>query len=417
MRNNLNLTYKKTFGKKEKPIDFTYSFSGNAGGYNSEADPDAFKNTYTKVSDNVLRNSVRLNWLVNSIWITNVEFSASMNYSDKKQTIKTNKSASSTQSAIHTTEEGYFIATEYDKNPNANILLLPTGYWYETSYDDDKPVYYTAEIKGKWSRDFGILRSNFLLGSQFNSSGNYGKGVSYEDMRYAPTYREFRYDEQPFINNISLYAEEKLTFPLFKRELQLQGGVRYDVISINGSEYGTVSSLSPRSNMKYTFIDKGNGFVKNVSIHAGLGDAVKLPSSYILYPRPSYTDKISFASTTSGDGTAFYAYYTLPAKPIYNADLKWQRNRKAEIGIDLNLGGTKISLTAFRDKIYNPYKSAASYVPFSYKLTSQSALNDCLIPEQNRVFSIDQSSGIVTVSDKTGQLASQQLTSKTQNTF
>ena len=106
------------------------------------------------------------------------------------------------RNAINHMEEGYFMSAPYSVNPSANILLLPVGTWYQVSYNDEKPVNYSLEMKAKWSRNFGQVRSNLLLGSQYNTSGNYGKGVSYADMRYAPTYREFRYDKQPFVNNM-----------------------------------------------------------------------------------------------------------------------------------------------------------------------------------------------------------------------
>ncbi len=416
-RNNLSLIYRNTFGQKKRPIELTYGITGNTGGYNSESDPDAFTGTYKKIKDNVLRSNLYINWLLNRPWITNLEFSGSVNYTDKKQEEQTNKSASSATAAIHTTDEGYFIATRYDENPNAAITLIPAGYWYQLKYNDEKPVTYSSKIKASWLRKFGKVRSDLKAGGEFVYSGNYGKGGSYADMRYAPTYREFRYDKQPFVKNLALYAEEKISFPVLGKELQVQSGVRADITSIKGSDYGVVQSFSPRTNVQYTLIADNSDFVKKLSFHAGWGDAVKLPSSSILYPSPSYSDKISFAPGTLADGTVFYAYYTIPEKPIYNPGLKWQRNRKTEIGVDLRLGSTQISLTAFHDKVFHPYKETTTYTPFSYKLTDQTSLNNCIIPENNRAYMIDQNSGIVTVSDKTGQYDSQQLSYITRNTF
>ena len=80
--------------------------------------------------------------------------------------------------------------------------------------------------------------------------------------------------------------------------------------------------------------------------HVGWGDAVKLPSSAMLFPTPTYTDRIAFASTST-NGIASYAYYTTPQKAIYNEDLKWQRNRKSEIGIDMDIRIARISVTGY----------------------------------------------------------------------
>jgi len=416
-RNNLSLIYRNTFSKGNHPLELTTNISGNVGGYDSEADPDAFTNTYSKAKDYVLRTSFTLNWLLNRSWITGLNFSGSVNYSDKKQEEKTNKSSSSASAAIHTTEEGYFIATKYDENTNAPITLIPSGYWYQLQYNDEKPITYTTEIKANWLHKFGGINSNLKTGAEFVNSGNYGKGIYYADKRYAPTWREFRYTDQPFVKNIALYAEEKMSFPIYNKKLEIQAGIRTDITSIKGSEYGTIYSNSPRINAQYLLFNNSRTFVKRLSIHAGWGDAIKLPSSNILYPRPSYSDKLSFAPGTLADGTVFYAYYTIPTKPIYNPDLKWQRTRKTEIGLDFRLGGTKISLTAFLDKTYHPYKSSYAYQPLSYKLTDQSNLENCEIPLANRSYTIDQTTGAVTVADKTSKYANETLSYITRNTF
>ena len=57
------------------------------------------------------------------------------------------------------------------------------------------------------------------------------------------------------------------------------------------------------------------------------------------------------------------------------------------------------------------------YTPYSYNLTTQEHLNNCEIPSANRVYSIDQQTGIVTVTDKTGASPSQELSYNTRNTF
>ncbi len=416
-RNNITMTYRNTFGKANHPVELTYGLTGNLGGYDSESDPDAFTGTYTKYNDYVLRTNLLVNWLLNRSWITGIELSGSINYSDRKKETMDNKSASSSTAAIHSATDGYFIARNYDENPDASVILIPAGYWYELEYDDDKPITYSASLKADWVRKFGTVNNKVKIGGEFSYSGNYGKGIYYGDMRYAPTWRAYRYDEQPFVNTYSFYAEENATFPVMGKELQVQAGARSDITSIKGSEYGVARSISPRINTQYTLVKNKTGFLKKFSVHAGWGDAIKLPSVNILYPRPDYTDDLAFVSTTSSDGTAFYAYCTTVTKPLYNPDLRWQRNRKTEIGMDLQLGKTRISLTAFRDKTFNPYRESDSYTPFSYKLTQQTDLDLCEIPETDRVFSIDQTTGIVTVTDKTGVYASQELTYKTINTY
>jgi outer membrane receptor protein involved in Fe transport len=237
-------------------------------------------------------------------------------------------------------------------------------------------------------------------------------------MRYAPTWRERKYSDDPYMNNFALYAEDKISISLSSSMLlEFQGGLRSDITHIRQSEYGTAANLSPRFNAKYTFLRHNSGTISDVAVYAGWGKTVKLPSFEVLYPSPSYQDKLAFAPGTLADGSTFYAYYTYPDKPQYNPALKWQSSRQWEIGVEANLKWVKVSLSAFSKKTYDPYMRVNTYVPYTYKLTEQEALNNCPIPSQNRIYSIDQNTGVVTVTDKTGAQESVQLSYTERNTF
>jgi hypothetical protein len=418
-RNSLSLTYTNTLNRDSRqPLSLQAGFTGNIGGYNSEADPDAFQETYTKTRDHTLRGNLNLNWLLNLSWITNLSFSASMSRSDKQQRVNTNKNSASTQPLIHSREEGYFIATSYDENPNAEIILGPTGYWYQLAITDNKPVSHALKLKADWSHKWGEVQNKLMAGTEWTSNGNNGRGLYYDDLRYAPTWREYRYDELPFMNNIAAYLEDRINVPVGKNSsLQFTAGLRHDITYIRNSEYGTASSLSPRVNTKYIVIEKAKGSLSHLNFYAGYGKAVKLPSFEVLYPSPSYSDKLSFAPGTMSDGTSFLAYYSIPAKAEYNPNLKWQYTRQMEIGAEATVEGTRISLSFFRNKTFHPYMSVNQYTPYTYKLTTQEHLDNCEIPSANRIYAIDRTTGIVTVSDKTDTYAARDLGYNTRNTF
>ncbi len=411
-RNNLNLVYKKEFTLVNKPLVMTSTLAGNVGGYNDESDPDRFVNTYEKKSDNNIRGGVNFEYLLNLPWITNIELKASGNYSNKEKEVKKKFDSSSSTALRRSTETGYSIGTDYNDNPDAPIVVVPaTASAYKNQIIDNQPANYALSAKALWCRGFGKINNSLKIGGQYTYSGNYGRGEYFEDMRYTDeSYREFRYDDQPFINNLALYIEEKISFPLFNRELQLQGGIRNDNTYINHSEYGAVSSLSPRGNVRYILKHDDEGVIKRMCLHAGLGDAVKLPSSNVLYPRPKYSDELVFSDQTDSiTGMSYPAYYTYASKAIYNPDLKFQRVRKAEIGIDFRTKIAKFSITAYRDKTFDPYKTDDIYNFYTFNKTDNDALNTCLIPRENRQYDIDQNTGIITVTDKTGALASQEL--------
>ena len=413
-RNILSLHYMNVFMRGTMPLTLNAGIAGNIGGYNSEADPDEDLDDYQKMRDNNLRGNMELNWLLNRPWITSVQLRGSFAVADKLTEQYASKSSAATQAQIHSLSEGYFIAQDYDANPTADIILGPTGYWYQRSYNDAKPRNYSLKLKAEWSRRWkrrteklgstdtdGGLRTRLMIGAELTGSHNAGRGIYYEDMRYAPSWREYRYDQLPWMHNVALYGEACITVNTGRRSLaELTAGLRDDITMISGSDYGTVSSLSPRFNGRYVFWrDRRGAWVTDLSVHAGWGKSVKLPSFQVLYPRPSYSDLMAFASTSTQDNRSYYAYHTYPSKAIYNPDLRWQYTNQTDIGVEFTVKGTRVNISAFHHKTYRSYMAISHYTPFAYNYTPPSALEACGISAENRVFSIDRQTGVVTVSD------------------
>lgn len=406
-RNILSLNYMNIFMRETTPLTLNIGLTGNIGGYNAEADPDNELDDYSKSRDNNLRAHFELNWLLNKKWITNLSLRGSLSTADRKSEDYTHTNSATTLANLHAMEEGYFIATNYDSNPNAPIILGPTGYWHVKQFNDSKPINGSLRLKADWTRRFDKIMSRLMLGAEYTGSRNNGQGSYYDDLRYAPTWREYRYDDLPALNNIALYAEEKVSIPTSKLStLEITAGLRDDITIINGSEYGTVSSLSPRFNGRYTFWkNRRKRVVSELVLHAGWGKSVKLPSFQVLYPSPSYYDIEVFRSPSTANNTTVSAWYTRPSKALYNPDLKWQYTNQTDIGIEMNIKGTRVSLSAFHHRTYNPYMATTGYTPFSYYYTPVSALEGLTIPTDGRTYTIDPTTGTVTVSSADGSSA------------
>ena len=406
-RNILSLNYMNIFMRETTPLTLNIGLTGNIGGYNAEADPDNELDDYSKSRDNNLRAHFELNWLLNKKWITNLSLRGSLSTVDRKSEDYTHTNSATTLANLHAMEEGYFIATNYDSNPNAPIILGPTGYWHVKQFNDSKPINGSLRLKADWTRRFDKMMSRLMLGAEYTGSRNNGQGSYYDDLRYAPTWREYRYDDLPALNNIALYAEEKVSIPTSKLStLEITAGLRDDITIINGSEYGTVSSLSPRFNGRYTFWkNRRKRVVSELVLHAGWGKSVKLPSFQVLYPSPSYYDIEVFRSPSTANNTTVSAWYTRPSKALYNPDLKWQYTNQTDIGIEMNIKGTRVSLSDFHHRTYNPYMATTKYTPFSYFYTPVSALEGLTIPTDGRTYTIDPTTGTVTVSSADGSSA------------
>ena len=418
-RNILSLNYMKTFLNETTPLTLNVGVTGNLGGYNAEADPDQELDDYSKASDNTFRGHFDLRWLLNKRWLTNLSLKGALSYANHKTENYSHTSSASTQPYIHTREEGYFVANDYNDNPNGNIILGPTGYWYVKSFNDSKPLNWSLNLKAEWMRKFGKVMNGLKIGIDYTANRNNGRGTYYDDMRYAPTWREYHYDDLPTLHNLAVYVEDRISLPTTRRAtFELTAGLRNDRTFINGSDYGTVSSWSPRVNSRYVFWrNQRKQWVSELQVHAGWGKSVKLPSFQVLYPTPSYADRLAFASTSTSDNKSYYAYHTYPSSALYNPELRWQYTNQTDIGIKMTILGTQVSLSAFHHRTCRPYIMTDVYTPMSYKYTPPTSLNVLTSDVDNRRFNIDRQTGVVTAYDITGATDPKQLDYIERNTY
>lgn len=343
-RRGFSATYRNTF---LNALQFDFGLTGNIGGMNTEDDPDAYTGEYTKVRDNVFKVNTGLTWQLNRAWITNLKFNASVYFNDNRSHAHTPYSYASQQPAVHSEENGYFLATQ-----------LPYSYVADQIVDS-KELDYAASLKYEWNRRFGKLNSKLSAGAQWKATGNAGKGEYYLDASLAPNgYRPRSYSSYPYMHNLAVYAEENLTIPIKGTTLRVMAGLRMENIFINGTEYDKLYAFSPRFNGRWELNE-------HIAIRGGWGVAAKMPSYYVLYPEQEYRDIQTFG-ISYGDNQSSYVYYTIPYTMGHNSNLRWQRNQNAEIGVDLNVAKTKISLVGYFNRTKRPYKYANSYTPFSY---------------------------------------------------
>lgn len=417
-RNVLSLNYTNIFCRESMPLTLRAGLTANVGGYNSEADPDNELDDYQKMRDNALRAHVDLQWLLNRPWITNAQLSASIAYSDRRSETYSHASSASTQPYLHATEEGYYMP-DPAQGEGSGLILGPTGYWYVLGYNDSKPLSWQVKMKADWTRRMGIVTNRLMVGAQYSGSRNNGRGTYYDDIRLAPTWREYRYDRLPTMHNVALYAEDKVIIPTTRRaSFELTAGLRHDLTLIPGSDYGTTGSLSPRANARYVFWrQQRQRWVSDLEVHAGWGKSTKLPSFQVLYPAPSYSDLQVFASTSTADNLAYYAYHVYPMRAEYNPDLKWQYTNQADLGLEMTVKGTHVSLSAFRHTTHRSYLSIRTYTPFAYRYTGQTAFHGSTIAAEDRRFTIDHQTGIVTMHDANGVQPSVELASTERHTW
>lgn len=346
-RRGFSASYSNTF---KNVLKFEVGATGNIGGMNTKNDPDAYKGTWSKVRDNVLRANTSLTWLLRKSWITNLKLDASVNYNDNRSQDHAYGSSASMLPAVHSELAGYYLADR-----------LPVSY-FSDKVIDSKELDYAASLKYEWFKKSGKRLSKLKAGVQWKANGNVGEGEYYKDPSVAANgYRPRPYSQYPFMHNVAAYIEEDYTFPIGKTSLQISAGLRLENLFVKDTDYKNVSSLSPRFNAKWKISD-------NLSIRGGWGVSEKLPSFYILYPVQKYRDIQTFGFS-HGDASS-YVYYTQPYKMLFNENLKWQKNYNAEFGIEAYFLRTSVSLVGFFNKTKNPYTYQNIYTPFTYNIMS-----------------------------------------------
>lgn len=346
-RRGFSASYSNTF---KNVLKFEVGATGNIGGMNTKNDPDAYKGTWSKVRDNVLRANTSLTWLLRKSWITNLKLDASVNYNDNRSQDHAYGSSASMLPAVHSELAGYYLADR-----------LPVSY-FSDKVIDSKELDYAASLKYEWFKKSGKRLSKLKAGVQWKANGNVGEGEYYKDPSVSANgYRPRPYSQYPFMHNVAAYIEEDYTFPIGKTSLQISAGLRLENLFVKDTDYKNVSSLSPRFNAKWKISD-------NLSIRGGWGVSEKLPSFYILYPVQKYRDIQTFGFS-HGDSSS-YVYYTQPYKMLFNENLKWQKNYNAEFGIEAYFLRTSVSLVGFFNKTKNPYTYQNIYTPFSYNIMS-----------------------------------------------
>lgn len=373
-RRGFSAGYSNTF---RKSLKFDIGIAGNIGGMNTKDDPDAYTGEYTKVRDNVFRAHTSLAWLLNKSWITNLKFDASVYYNDNNSHAHTPYSYASEQPAVHADQEGYFIANK-----------LPLTFFADQIVDS-KELDYAASLKYEWNRLFNNVNSNLKAGIQWKATGNIGEGEYYENPSLAPNgYRPRPYTSYPYMHNVALYAEESLSLPIGNTSLRLMAGIRWENLFISGTQYNNLNTVSPRFNARWQLN-------RNISIRGGWGVTEKLPSYHVLYPRQEYRDIQTFGVSYNNNESS-YIYYSQPYTMLHNENLRWQRNQNSEIGIDIDIARTKISLVGYFNRTKLPYKFTSTYTPFSYNVLQ---LPEGFSMPSNPQITVDHQTGIAYIRD------------------
>ncbi len=351
-RTTMGITYSNTFNTDKSPLRFNVRLNGYISGNNVSSDPDVSKLDYYKRDDKRISLSLYGNWMLNKSWITTLNYNVSGSYEKdyaNKYTVGSGSLIPSTNTLTEGIGYGYFI------DPT-----VPRDY-----FSEEVPIYANAKISGKLNKKIGNTLSNTLFGLEYNTKGNIGRGEYYQSG--APQYfRERNYSEIPFMSDLSLFLEEKISLDLGKTKLELIGGARFNQMYIKGYNYSP--TIDPRFNGKYDILpNRKNGVLKYLAIRGGWGIMQRLPSIVQLYPKPRYIDNplFQYRNTTTGEELVIIQTSIIEDRLTYN--LSPVRTRNIEFGIDFKLFGIDAQLTYFNEKLSDGITPNSTYLSETYQ--------------------------------------------------
>ncbi|MDD4293260.1 MAG: TonB-dependent receptor [Bacteroidales bacterium] len=352
-RTTLGITYSNTFNKEKTPLRFNVRFSGYMTKNNTTSDPDVSKLDFDKRSDKNASLSIYGNWLLNKSWISSLNYNLSGNIGSEtyqKFTINSGLPVPTTDIRVSGISLGQF-----------------TGTLEERDYRSEEiPIYATAKITANLNKSINKIRFKSMLGLEFNTKGNNGRGVYYTSA--APAYfRERNYSDIPFMNDLSLFFEEKVTLPFKSTTLEVTAGARLNKMVITGYDYNP--TIDPRFNGKYIVLPfRKDRTINSLSIRGGWGILQRLPSIGLLYPAPKYTDNALFLYRNATSGESLAVIQTNIVDELLPYNVKPVKTRNIELGLDINIKGIDAQFTYFNEKLTDGISENKTFSSVSYDI-------------------------------------------------
>lgn len=372
--------YTNTFGKlyTNSSVSLTYQKDRN------EPHP-LDKNSLETLSQQEVTTRINTNGLytIDWGWFKNIKYAASYSYGDK-HTFRENTVDNSDWTYSNSMTDGTVLSSRpghqvFDENGRliTNVpegekdligYMLPSSYTYQ--YDLFSKEHNTfAQVMANFAGKLGATNHRIIIGADFRNAGNTGKGKVFDP--YNPprrntgvdaefnTHRERAFYDIPFMNHLGVFAEESFNVRFGRHNLDIIAGVRMDKV------WGMKKAgIAPRVNASLDIIPE------ILSIRGGYGIQYKSPSLGLLHPDKAYFDILNFNNVnTSPTEEQVFQVITTRVFDTSNPDLELAKVSKYELGLDFNLGRTRLSLTGYYDKSYNGYafgRTRDSYAIIDY---------------------------------------------------
>ena len=353
------LGYSNTLFKDSRPLSINVKLNYYQTLDDYKNDPDLLRQETLQEKER--NGGVKLfgTWWLQKPWLTNITYNFSGDYT--KQTVYEHRV---------TTNSGVTSLPTAMVSGESVGSYLPTIYTSDLTIDG-QPYNFYSTLQANLNKRFGRIDNKLMVGTEWRSSGNKGKGKIYDITRPpsgAASTRPRPFNDLPVSRDLALFVEDNLELPIGTTTLKSQFGVRYNNMLPKGifSTDG-YTTLEPRVNITYDLIrNSKSGWLKDLAIRLGYGLTSKNPTMIFMYPDKSYQDEISFNYYPE-----LIVVTTKVTDDTSNKNLKPITSTKYEAGIDLKVKGIKISITGFSEKIVNGFSFENQYLVMNFNKWDQ----------------------------------------------
>jgi hypothetical protein len=357
-----NLSYEKLI-KKVFLSTTQMAFTGTIDKQISDPDimnkEDSYKSDYKSFK---LSNSG--SWNINKGMFYKLEYTLSANFAqdvmDRTKTVTLNSPMGISLSETEGESLGLYLPAEYLSTYQVN----------------GKPFNFYSQITTYLHPHIGKTFNNVLLGAEFRLDKNFGDGSLYDLTRppfptQSSSSRPRAPKDIPALEKMTVFAEDNFTAKIGESKLGITAGLRGTSLSNLSPQSAMYNKfyIEPRLNVNFQLPDFKIFESKfELGLKAGIGDQMKFPTTMQLYPEKAYYDisELNYYSTANVDNRLVYLLTSI--KNRTNNDLTPARNRKYEVGFDVNFKGISLNVTAFHENENNGFEQQSLYFAQDYLL-------------------------------------------------
>ena len=357
-----NVGFSKVFFQTSSPLSFNIKATYHRNLSDTKSDESLLRGEYLRNEDQGFRLAVNGNWRLDRKLITNLAYSASLQYSHQQDIYNRNVG-----SGVVPSSNSYLPG-------EMQVSFLPGSYMCHYLIDG-KPLNLFAQLKA--GKTFLLDRgtSAFKLGVDYTYNANKGDGMVY-DPALPPTQGEGQsvrprsFKSIPAASTLAAFFENHTEYSLGSTVLSVMPGVRINHMFIDKAQAlrGNITTADPRVNATYSFLTPDNNrLFSDLSLTGGYGIASKMPTMSMLYPTPAYFDFSSYSSYIGADDPRNIAIMTTAVIPnTANPDIKPARSHKWEIGLRGRIRGVSGNVTFFKEHTDNEFGFSPQFFRASY---------------------------------------------------